>query len=409
MSNLRDRTLTRRRFLAAAAGGIGAGLLGGCGNGSAKDVTISTLTPGAPATGRPVVTPAASPTPFAVTLEEKIGQMLMVGFRGFSVTPDVEVFTYIAERRVGNTVLFDYDVPGASFGRNIQSPAQLRKLTRDLQALSPRRLLIAADQEGGYVARLKPANGFPATLSAQELGSLNDLQATRRYAGEIAATLAQHGINLNLAPVVDVNVNPANPVIGDIERSFSADPQKVAEQAAAFIEAHHEHGVLTTLKHFPGHGSSKADSHLGFVDVTETWSEAELIPYRELINAKRADAVMTAHIFNAKLDPELPATLSKRTITGILRERLGFDGVIITDDMMMGAIANYYAFDDAVVASVDAGADIVAIANNATAYIPDTAARAFNALLQGVMRGRLSEKRIDESYRRIMELKGRLS
>ena len=361
---------------------------------------------------RPIAPPTQTPAPELtdiVTLEEKIGQMLMVGFRGLEVKPGVDLFVDIAERRVGNTVLFDYDVPGDSAGRNIQSPTQLMKLTKDLQALSPRRMLIAADQEGGLVARLKPSNGFPPTLSAEALGDMNDLQATRRHASEIARTLATHGINLNLAPVVDVNVNPSNPVIGDVERSFSSDPNVVVEQALAFIDAHHEHGVLTTLKHFPGHGSSKADSHLGFVDVTDTWTEAELIPYREIIEAQGGDVIMTAHIFNSKLDPNFPATLSKPTITGLLRDRLGFDGVVITDDMMMGAIANYYEFEEAVVAAVDAGADIVAIANNTTAYIPDTATRAFEALLQGVRTGRLSEGRIEESYRRIVNLKGRLS
>jgi beta-N-acetylhexosaminidase len=344
-----------------------------------------------------------------VTLEEKIGQMLMIGFRGFSVTTGDGVFADIAEGRVGSTVLFDFDVPSGTTRRNIESPSQVLKLTRDLQSLSSRRVLIAADQEGGIVARLKPSNGFPATFSAQELGDRDDLQATRRAAGEMAATLAQYGINLNLAPVVDVNVNPDNPVIGGIERSFSADPEKVAEQAIAFIDAHHEHGVLTTLKHFPGHGSSEADSHLGFVDVTGTWSDRELIPYREIISAKRADAIMTAHIFNSTLDPEFPATLSKRTITDVLREQLGYDGVIITDDMMMGAIANFYNFEDAVVAAVEAGADIVAVANNSPAYVPDISARTYNALVRAAMTGRLSESRIDESYRRIMDLKGRLS
>jgi beta-N-acetylhexosaminidase len=403
VSNPIDHLLSRRRFLVALAGGAGAALIGGCGESDAQDVPATNV-PGTTATEQS----RATVTPFAVTLEEKIGQMLMIGFRGFSVTPGVEVFADIAERRVGSTVLFDFDVPSSSSRRNIESPPQVLKLTRDLQALSARRLLIAADQEGGIVARLKPSNGFRATLSAQEIGDLNDLQATRRYAGEMAATLAQYGINLNLAPVVDVNLNPDNPIIGGIERSFSANPDRVAEQAIAFIDAHHEHGVLTTLKHFPGHGSSEADSHLGFVDVTDAWSDRELIPYREIINAKRADAIMTAHIFNARLDPEFPATLSKRTITGILRDRFGYNGVIITDDMMMGAIANFYDFEDAVVASVDAGADIVAVANNATTYEPDISARTYNALVQAVARGRLSEQRIDESYRRIVELKARL-
>jgi beta-N-acetylhexosaminidase len=223
----------------------------------------------------------------------------------------------------------------------------------------------------------------------------------------MAQVLKTHGVNLNIAPVVDLNTNPSNPIIGDLERSFSADPDVVTRHAMAFIEAHHDAGVLCSLKHFPGHGSSTADSHLGFVDVTDTWTDAELIPYRNLIDADRADTVMTAHVFNAKLDPDVPATLSKRVITGILRERLGFDGVIITDDMLMGAIANYYDFARSLEAAIDAGADILAIANNSI-YDPDIADKAHRAVRSAVEAGRISESRIDESYRRIAALKARL-
>ncbi len=257
------------------------------------------------------------------------------------------------------------------------------------------------------VARLSPQWGFPATHSAKALGDRNDPKFTRDVSRALAQTLSNAGVNLNLAPVVDLNVNPNNPVIGRFERSFSADPDIVTEQALSFIEGHHDAGVLTTLKHFPGHGSSTADSHKGFVDVTNLWSRTELEPFRNVIASGKADAVMTAHIFNSNLDPDYPATLSKATITGLLREELGFDGVVITDDMQMGAIRDFYGFEAAVELTINAGADIVAVSNNLT-YEDGLEGRTFAAIRDAVLAGRISRDRIDESFRRIMALKARL-
>ena len=285
--------------------------------------------------------------------------------------------------------------------RNVESPEQLAKLTADLQALAQDSeppavqppLLIAADQEGGLVARLNEKHGFPPTMSAQELGEHNDLAFTYAQAEAMAKTLAAAGINHNLAPVVDINSNPANPVIGALGRSFSADPAVVIAQARAFIEAHHAHDVTTTLKHFPGHGSSQADSHLGLVDVSATWQRDELEPYRALIGEGIVDTVMTAHVFNTQLDPTYPATLSQATITGILRDELGFDGVVITDDMNMQAITSQYGFEQAAVLAVQAGADLLAYGNNLV-YDPDVAQRAIAALKAAVRQGQLTEERI---------------
>ena len=172
------------------------------------------------------------------------------------------------------------------------------------------------------------------------------------------------GINQNLAPVVDLNVNPVSPAIGAYERSFGADVDKVTAHARAFIEAHHAHQVLCTLKHFPGHGSAAGDSHNGFVDVTETWSHEELAPYATLIQAGLADAVMTAHVFNRQWDETDPATLSPAVITGLLREELGYSGVVFSDDMQMGAIQQFYTFEEAIRKALEAGVDVIAIANN---------------------------------------------
>ena len=365
-----------------------------------------TAVPPAPASSTPVAT--LTPAPAAVTLDAKIGQMLIVGFRGLALDSDNVVYDDIASGRLGNVVLFDTDLPSGQPNRNIDSPTQLTSLDQQLQALAPVRMLIAADQEGGLVARLKPEYGFPATVSPRDLGEMNDAAATRRYAATMAAALAGAGVDLNLAPVVDVNVNPDNPIIGALGRSFSADPGVVAEQAMAFVDGHHDEGILCTLKHFPGHGSSTQDSHLGFVDVTGTWSRRELIPYQRIIDAGKADVIMTAHIFNATLDDSYPATLSRKTITGLLREELRYDGVVITDDMQMAAIRDFYGFTNAIELAVNAGADMISIANN-TVYESSVAHDAFVAIKQAVLEGRISESRIDESCARISRLKSRLA
>jgi beta-N-acetylhexosaminidase len=349
----------------------------------------------------------ASPTPAAPSLESKIGQMLLVGFRGLQIDATTPFGAAIAAGRVGNTVLFDVDLAGAPI-RNVESTSQVAALDASLQALAPTLMLISVDEEGGNVARLGPDHGFPATVSAESLGDQNDLDRTRSAASAIATALVAAGINLNLAPVVDLNVNPANPIIGSLGRSFSADPEVVTRNALAFIEAQHAAGVLCTLKHFPGHGSSTADSHLGFVDVTDTWSETELVPYRRIVAAGMADVVMTAHVFNRNLDPDYPATLSRRVITSLLRKQIGYDGVVITDDMQMGAIADNYGFTEALELAVNAGADIIAIANNGPAYDPDVHAKAFDAIHAAVMAGRIDEAGIDSAYERIRSLKKRL-
>jgi beta-N-acetylhexosaminidase len=387
-------TFSRRDFLKHSSVLLGA-LLAGCASGT-------TVTAPVPTTRRATVT--ATPLP---TLDEMIGQMVMVGFRGAVLSQDASIVQDVRARRIGSVVLFDYDVPTKTYGRNIQSPAQLKALCHALQTYAPARLLIAVDQEGGYVARLKERTGFPASVSQQSLGARNDLNVTRAHAETTARTLAEMGINLNLAPVVDLNINPENPIIGKIERSFSADPAIVTEHARAVIRAHHQSGVLTTLKHFPGHGSSRDDSHLGFVDVTATWTRAELEPYARLIATGECDAVMTAHVFNAHLDANFPATLSKPIITGLLREQLGFDGVVISDDLQMKAIANHYGVESAVERALEAGVDILAFANNSI-YDETIAARVTALIKQWVQAGKVAPARIEQSYRRVMRLKARL-
>ncbi len=391
---------SRRTVLLRAGQAMAVSLLAGCVpvppkadadlHSSARTAALETVSPPLPK--------AITPTLInqEIALEEKIGQMILVGFYGTTAYANSAIIQEIRTRNLGGVALFR---------RNVQSAAQLMALTGQLQAATATPLLISVDQEGGYVRRLGPEFGLSHNYTPQQLGSLNNLVTTQDYAAETAQALKDFGLNLNLAPVVDLNVNPSNPVIGRVGRSFSADPAIVTDHARTFIDAHHQRGVLCTLKHFPGHGSSTRDSHKGFVDVTSTWTERELEPFASIIQTGRNDVIMTAHIFNANLDDQLPATLSRNTLTGLLRNELGHDGVIMTDDMQMAAIRSYYSFDKAVALAVDAGVDMIAIAR----YAPSTVARAVTVIQGMVANGTISADRVDASYRRILNLKSRLA
>jgi beta-N-acetylhexosaminidase len=342
-----------------------------------------------------------------VPLDVKIGQMLTIGFRGMQVADTNHIVRDIQQYHLGGVVLYDYDVPKDTTYRNIQSPQQVQTLVKNLQNLTDRPLIISIDQEGGIVARLKPEYGFPQTVSAEYLGKLDNPDSTQYYARQMAETLANLGINVNFAPVLDLNTNPDNPVIGGLERSFSADPRTVTEHAGIFIKTMQEHGIMPVVKHFPGHGSSKKDSHLGVVDVTETWSRDELIPYRQLIDSNLVETVMTAHIFNATLDSTYPATLSKPTISGILRDDLGFGGVVISDDLMMGAIRKEYGLKTTIAQALNAGVDILSFANNSV-YDPDIVPKAQNIIKELIDEGKISRERIGQSYKRIVDMKEKM-
>ncbi|GAK55499.1 glycosyl hydrolase, family 3 [Candidatus Vecturithrix granuli] len=340
-------------------------------------------------------------------LEHKIGQMLLIGFRGLELRDDNPIIEDIRTRHLGGVVLFDYDVCTQTPARNIHSPEQVQRLIASLQDIAVEPLFIGIDQEGGKVNRLKERYGFPPSVSAQYLGDLDLVEVTGKHAELTAKTLAELGMNLNFAPDVDLNIYPDNPIIGKVERSFSADPDVVIRHAREWIACHHAQGVLCALKHFPGHGSSRQDTHLGFVDVTDTWSANELRPYQDLLYSGFHDMVMTAHIFNARLDPEFPATLSYKMITGILREQLGYDGVVISDDMQMKAIAEQYPLETAIQSALEAGVDILTFGNNLN-YNGNIMMQVVTIISQLVRQGTISEKRIDESHQRILRLKARL-
>ena len=341
------------------------------------------------------------------TIEQKIGQMLMVGFRGLSIEKESIIVNHIIKLHLGGVILFDYDVPTQKELRNIRSPQQLADLTTALQEAASVPLFIGVDQEGGEIARLKPKNGFAATVSHRRLGERDCLSMTRSKSEELAQTLARTGVNLNFAPCGDLDKNPQNPVIGAKERSFSHQPHKVVAHAVEFIKAHHRQGVLCVLKHFPGHGSSRQDSHLGMVDVTETWGEEELIPYEKLIDLGLADAIMTAHVFHKEWDENHPATLSHPVVTKMLREKLHFTGVVFSDDLQMGAIASHFGAEAAIEAAINAGVDVLMFANNSS-YDENIAEKAALVIKKLLALNKITQNRIDDSFRRIMTLKKKL-
>lgn len=342
-------------------------------------------------------------------LKQKIGQMLIMGFNGMELHADDSIVHAISAQQIGGVILFDYDFQTQTFLHNIKNPQQVRQLTQQLQSYARHApLFISIDYEGGKVNRLKESNGFPPTLSAAEIGR-HSLSEVERYAIKMAETLQQLGINMNFAPVLDVNVNPDNPVIGKLGRSFSPNPKKVIEYAALFTKAYQAQGVLPVYKHFPGHGSSRGDTHIGCVDVTETWEEYELEPYKQLLPHFSQGLVMTAHVVHAGLDDQAyPASLSFAITTGLLREQLHYQGVVVTDDMQMKAITDHYGLAKAIRLAINAGADILVFGNQLVAR-PQDPQQLVEMIYADVQQGHISESRIDEAYQRIMKLKAVLS
>ena len=257
-----------------------------------------------------------------MSIEKKIGQMLMVGFYGTSASPNSQICRDIRRYNLGGVILFDYNPTNRSKPKNISSRTQLTRLTRQLQACSrDGKLLIAIDQEGGKVQRLKRRYGFYGNFpKASSIKNMSNRQIRNTYI-KMARELKRVGVNFNLAPVVDLDINPRNRVIHGLGRSFGKDPKQVVKYAKIFIKAMNDYDILTSIKHFPGHGSSLGDTHRGFVDVTKLWSKKELEPYRRLKN--QADTIMVAHVFNKHRDSKYPASLSYKTINKLLRQDIG--------------------------------------------------------------------------------------
>jgi beta-N-acetylhexosaminidase len=337
------------------------------------------------------------------SLDIKIGQLLIFGFYGQKINSNDPVYKAVKEGKIGSLLFYR---------RNISSQntrQQVKKLITDFQSTAPIPLLVSIDQEGGLVNRFDSIAGFPSMPSAFYLGSQNDTSNTYSYGLTTASLLAEMGFNLNYAPVVDLH-NPVCPVLGARKRCFSSNPEKVALHANQIIKAHNQQNVITMLKHFPGHGNSTTDSHFGVADVSKTWSPNELMPYKQLISTGMVHAIMTAHIVNAQLDPSLlPATLSHKILTGLLRETLHYTGPIFSDDMMMEAISKKYGVEEAIYLAINAGVDVLMFSNNiknVANYTPNNIHKIIKTL---VIKGKITPQRINESYTRVMELKKRFN
>lgn len=338
-------------------------------------------------------------------LKKQIGQMILAGFRGFNIDEVNPAFIQqIEQGYIGGIILFDYDVVKKKAERNIKSPEQVKQLIADMQSKSETPLFIAVDQEGGRVNRLKTTYGFPTSVSAEYLGKTDNLDSTRFYALQCAETLTDLGFNVNFAPVVDVDLNPDNPVIGGIERSYSADPDQVIKHARVVVEVQDSFGIISTLKHFPGHGSAASDSHKGVVDITNYWTEQELQPFKAISDVAPSVAIMTAHVVNHKLDAEYPATMSEVIIGNVLRGDLGFSGLVFSDDLQMGAVNDMYSFETILERAIIAGVDVLVMGNNLELEELGPQ-RAVNIIYDLVKNGKISKERIQTSYDRIMKYK----
>lgn len=352
-----------------------------------------------------------------LTLRQKIGQMIMVGFH--ATTPQDKQVSILSQKiedgLVGGVIFFRY---------NIENSTQTKKLTAHFNNLNTTHpLLLAVDQEGGRVQRLNDKNGFKDFKSAQEVGETLSVKQAHEHYEKMAAITQDAGFNVVFGPVVDLahhpEGGPVNPVIGGLKRAFSSDPKTITKYAGAFIKAHHDHNILTSLKHFPGHGLAPSDTHIDLTDVTETYeADLELAPYQDLEKQGLTDMIMTAHVMMRNLDEKDPATLSATIIKELLRAE-GYDGVVITDDLFMGAIQKNYDFKEIVLKAIEADVDILLFSINHAAQkgINAEDQKPVDAQLvdniidiveEAIKSKRISLERIEKSYQRIVKMKEKL-
>ena len=333
------------------------------------------------------------------SLDIKIGQMILMGIPYAKV--DTIILEEVRKGNIGSIILFEKNIP-----KKPSVFADLKKIIWTYQKAAPSPIFVSIDQEGGKVNRLKEKYGFTKSITAEATGQSKSLDSARFYAEATASTLAGLGINVNFAPCVDVAVDPTNPVIVKSGRSYSANEDTVAIMAAAFIKQHRKYGVVTVLKHFPGHGSSTTDSHFGVADVTKTWTPRELKPYQLLLDSGYVDAVMSCHIVNKELDKSgKPGTLSKDMLDGMLRKKMKYDGVVFSDDMQMEAITKQYGLDESIKMAILAGVDILCFANNVPGSQKVSPQRIFSVIKEAIKNGEITPQRINESYQRITRLK----
>jgi beta-N-acetylhexosaminidase len=346
-----------------------------------------------------------------MSIEELVGSMLVFGFNGSSFD-EPKTRAQISELKAihaRGVILFDHDIAG-NHPRNIRSPKQLTKLIEDLRNELGSELIVSIDQEGGSVARLGESNGFLPTMSAIEFARLAEIDQIQ-YANKQARQLAKLGIDLNFAPCVDLAVEPDSPIIAGKGRAFGNTLEEAARCAQIVIDAHRDAGVRCCIKHFPGHGSALLDSHLGICDITATHTTEELDIFRELILVNSdAIAVMGGHLVDRRIDKNLPASISELHTQGVLREQLGFGGVVVTDSMDMRAILDGFGEVDAYIHAINAGNDLLLDGLNAPGYRQSgVSTRIAEALVGAVKDGRVESgmDRLEASRERVDRFMGR--
>jgi len=344
-------------------------------------------------------------TPTDSELKKMIARMLIVGFPDAKIDKNSQIVKDMQEYNLGGVILFDKFYKDKTKTKNISSPSQLKKLTKDLKKFSPKPLFISIDQEGGKVARLKPKYGFESIPSAKEVSQMSFNESLDIYEKQ-SKMIEDTGINMNFAPVVDLAINQKNRVIVGLERSFGKDVSQVVALSRVEIEEQRAHNIVSVLKHFPGHGSSLGDSHKGFVDVSETWTQEELKPYKLLIAENKVDMIMTAHVFNSHIDKKYPATLSYKFNTELLRKVLKFKGLIISDDLQMGAISQHYTLAQRTTLAINAGVDILLFGNQLENVSVKTLV---DTIFQELKSGNIPLSRILESNDRIENLHTKFS
>ncbi|MCQ4924234.1 beta-N-acetylhexosaminidase [Tissierella carlieri] len=326
----------------------------------------------------------------SMSLEEKIGQLMIVGFDGIDINE--EIVRFIEDFKVGGFILF---------ARNIVDESQTLKLLNDIKDANTNSdipLFLSIDEEGGKVSRLPKS--FAKLPEAMKIGKKNDKNISYRFGNILGQRVSALGFNMNFAPVLDINSNPKNPVIGS--RAFGTTIDQVVNNGLEVMNGIRDIGVIPAVKHFPGHGDTDVDSHVKLPRVDKTIEELksfELIPFIEAIK-KNVDMVMVAHILYPKIDKEYPATMSSRIIEGVLREELNYDGVIVSDDMTMGAIVQNYTLEDGVLSFIKAGGDIALVCHG-----EDNPGKVFEKIKEAIETGEITQEDIDKKVYRILELK----
>ena len=338
------------------------------------------------------------------SLKIKISQMLIFGIGDAQkVLEEDSLLEAYSNTHLGGIILFEKNISKK------RSKNHLKALIDEIQSVSKIPSFVAIDEEGGKVNRLKPMYGFHVTRSAKYLGEINNLDSTYFYAKKTSDLLKEIGVNVNFAPVVDLALNTSN-FIYNAERSFGKDSDRVFFHARNVVNAHRENDIVTVLKHFPGHGSSTTDTHKEFTDVSSSWIVEELFPYHKMMIENKVDAIMTSHVVNSKIDDSmLPATLSERSINKLLRGFMDYKGVVFSDDMQMGAITKNFGLKESIIYAINAGVDVLIFSNNQLYKDQVKPDEVISIIEDGVRNGEISLLSINESFKRIHNLKKKIN